>query len=432
MLKKLRVKFIVITMIAVVLILAAIMATVNVVNYVSVIDSTDEIAEILLQNNGRFPLDNRTPNKDPVLDGNFDQIPPELPSNTESFDGPQKGDRFILPNNMSIETPFDTRYFTVTFKNGSTDYNLNQIAAINEDQAKEMAEKVLSKGREKGVYNVYRYHVKTLENGDKMVLFIDITRQMEPMRSFLEISLIVMAVCIVLFLVGIILISKPILRPIAESYTRQKRFITDAGHELKTPLTIISANNEIQEMEMGETECTQAISKQVSRMAAMVKNLTELAKMDEEETLHKKNFNLSGAFSDVASNFEKVFEKNNKNLTVVCQDGISYFGTELLIRRLFTLLLENASKYSLTYAKAELYKKGKNIHFTVINDAKDISQGDLDKCFERFYRSDEARASQTEGSGIGLSTAQEIVRLHKGKISAEGTEKQEFLVKVIL
>lgn len=417
MLKKLRVKFIVITMTSIVLTLAAIMLTVNAVNYSSVVKNADEVVDFLMSNDGNFPYEKNTPVfQEQERDNN---IPPEK--------------KYFLPGNMSKETPFDTRFFIVTVKNGNVErVELDRIAAVSEDSAKEMATDILAKNKTKGTYDVYRYRVKTNENGEKTILFMDISRQLLPMKSFLVTSLIVMSVCFVLFFVVILLISKPVLRPIAESYLRQKRFITDAGHELKTPLTIISANNEIQELETGETECTQAIGKQVARMTTMVKNLTELAKMDEEEVMRMERFDISAAFEDVSATFKNVFEKSGKTLSVKCQNKLSYFGTEAMIRRLFTLLFENASKYSLTFAEAELIKKDKKIVMRIQNDAEGIKEGDLEKCFERFYRSDEARAGQTEGSGIGLSTAQEIVRLHKGKIKASGTADGKFVITVIL
>ncbi len=424
MLKKLRIKFIATTMLAVILILAAILVTVNTVSYLSVIRSADEVVDLLAQNDGKFMVVSQQKKDDFSRPEEWPEGRPEGP--------PQKGDDILLPKDMSRETPFETRFFTVVISEQGTTYYMEQIAAVNQTTAEQMTEKVLSKSREKGTYDNYRYRVKTMDNGDTMVLFMDISKQMEPISSFLVTSLIVMAVCIVLLFIGVVLLSKPLLKPIVESHTRQKRFITDAGHELKTPLTIISANNEIQELETGETECTRAIARQVQRMTNMVKNLTELARMDEAEGLEKKNFDLSEAFADVAGTFENVFEKSGKKFDYKVQRGINYLGAEIYLRRLVTLLLENASKYAKSYARAELFKKGKQICLTVINDGEGIEKGDLNKYFERFYRSDEARASQTEGSGIGLSTAQEIVRLHKGKISAEGTDKGEFLVKVVL
>ena len=421
MLKKLRVKFIIITMVSIIAVLSAIMVTVNTVSYLSVIKSADKVVDLLCQNDGAFPY---------RMQQDSFGVPDQR--REESFSPEPKDKNYVLPKDMSEETPFDTRFFTVYFSDDAVAYtSMDRIAAVTEEEAEKMAIEVVSKNKTKGTYDIYRYRVVTKDNGEKMVLFMDISRQLAPMNSFLTISIIVMAVCFVIFLVVIILISKPVLRPIAESYRRQKRFITDAGHELKTPLTIISANNELQEMETGETECTQAISKQVLRMTSMVKNLTELAKMDEEEMLGMKHFDLSAAFEDVVSSFKNVFEKNNKSLSVRLQNGISYYGVESMLRRLVTLLMENALKYSVSHAEVEVSKKGKKILFLVKNDAKGVSEGDQSKCFERFYRSDEARAGQ-EGSGIGLSTAQEIVRLHKGKISATGTSNGDFVITVLL
>ena len=221
-------------------------------------------------------------------------------------------------------------------------------------------------------------------------------------------------------------------KPIALSYEKQKKFITDAGHELRTPLTIISANAEIIELESGENECTDVIKKQVRRMTEMTKNLVKLSKIDEKENIKDKvDFNLSGILKDVLSNFNKYIETENKEIS----DDIIINGNISLIRNLFHILLDNAVKYSITNIYIKLQKQKNKIIFEIKNDSLYIDNNDLNNVFDRFYRSAEVRASNIEGSGIGLSIAKEIILLHKGDIKASSIEtngKNYFLIKIIL
>ena len=231
----------------------------------------------------------------------------------------------------------------------------------------------------------------------------------------------------------LVIFSKPLVLPIAKSYERQKRFITDASHELKTPLTIISANNELIEMENGESESTRAIEKQVNRLTTLVKNLISLSKIDESERLNSaKNFSLSDALIDVCENFKVAFRNSNKYFTYDVEEGIDYFGDENLIRQLINILLDNANKYSLTKVNVNLEKVGNKINIVVTNDSKEVEERNLKEYFERFYRSQMSRSSDVEGSGIGLSLAKEIVTLHKGEISAYGIDTNTFQIKIEL
>ena len=126
------------------------------------------------------------------------------------------------------------------------------------------------------------------------------------------------------------------------------------------------------------------------------------------------------------------FNEKKKEIKKDYNEEIIYSGDEGLIRQLFSIILDNALKYSKTFLNVKAYKSGKKTIISFINDASKIEIGNLDKCFERFYRFDESRASMIEGSGIGLSIAKEIIELHKGDIHAIGHENNQFEIKIIL
>lgn len=402
MIKRLRMRFILVTMGSVLLVLGAIMAAINSMNYAKIRNSADNLLALLAQNNGEFY---------PAEDGG-------------------QTDKEPRPPKLNEETPFETRFFTVyLYDDGNTAVNTAQIAAVDDDTAVLFAEKV--QGNTKGYYRIYRYRVQTVENG-KFIVFMDCAKQLDTARSFLLYSVMISLCGILGVFVLVFVLSKRAVRPIAEAYYRQKRFITNAGHELKTPLTIISANNEMLEIEQGENEYTQAIQRQIIRMTDMVRNLTALSKLEENGVSDKARFCVSDALNDVLDNFQSVFKAEHKTVYKLIAENITAVGNEALIRQLFQVLLDNALKYGISYVKAELKLVSNRIVFILENDTKRVPEGNLDFYFERFYRSEESRASEVEGSGIGLSIAREIVHLHKGQIHACGLSDNIFQIKLTL
>ena len=410
MIKKLRVRFILLTMLAVCIVLSLIIIAINIFNHVKMTNNSDELLKIIEEVDGK-------------IEDYFEKNPP-----TEPLPGEEERDditQFLDPDIISLETPYETRYFTVKYE-PVMNVDLSHIVSVSREDAVSLADKILLSEKTKGYAGRYRFLVNDERD---TVFFLDCTRQFQTSGAFFSISLTCSFVGTVAVFFLVLFLSARVVSPIAESYEKQKRFITDAGHELKTPLTIISASNELIELTEGESENTRAISKQVMRMSTMVKNLSALASVDEITKLsNKSSFSFSSVCSEVCGLFNPVFIKNGKSFDINISEGIDYVGDEALIRQLMYILLENAEKYSLSNVKVSLAKIGVKIILTVSNDAVGIENGNLNRCFERFYRSDEARASGTEGSGIGLCVAKEITELHGGEISASGSNG-EFTVK---
>lgn len=390
--KKLKVRFVLLSMLSVFLVIGVLLTIINVVNYNRVADNSDHILKFLAINDGTFGIDKFDPKNDPKKE-------------------------------LGPETPYETRYFTVKYTdetNGTIITDIHSIAAIKDvKKAIEMADNILNKKKEKGYSGIYRYLISKKDDST-LVIFVDCSRQLDTANMFLKSSIAVALVGMALIFAFLCVFSKKAIAPIAKSYERQKRFITDAGHELKTPLTIISANNELIELESGENEYTVAISKQINRMNTLVKNLSLLAKLDESEVLSSvKEFSLTDAVFDVYNNFKTVLDSKYTVTIDICEN-VGYVGDENLIRQLLTIIFDNANKYAVSKIDIKLEKNNSKISLTVSNDAQDIENGDLSRVFERFYRSNEARGSSVEGSGIGLSVAKEITDLHHGVIEATG------------
>ena len=407
MIKTLRRKFILISLCSVILVLGTIITVINTANFLSVSRGADEILSLLSEHGGIFPK----PEKNPE----------------QKEDTPQK---------LSAEAPFDTRYFTVTLKEDGTALSVNtgKIAAVSSQTASEYASSLASMNKTKGWHHNYKYLAKQSDDGI-MYLFLDRGRELDSFYSFLFASLLVSFGGILVFFVLILIFSKIALKPVAESYEKQKRFITDANHEIKTPLTIIEANAEVLEMEQGESPWISSIKRQVERLASLTQKLTFLSKMDEESSeLQLADFSLSDAVEETAEPFLAITQAQGKALTLDISRGISFHGEEFYIRQLVSLLLDNAVKYSDKDGRISLSLKlsGKNKILQIKNSVSDIQTGNLDFLFERFYRLDASRNSKTGGYGIGLSVAKAIVTAHKGKITAKSEDGKSVVFTVIL
>lgn len=426
MIRNLRKKFILVAMLSTLVVLTAIMGIVNISNYKEMLDRADEMTALLAQNGGKFPGEERKTDivsrSDKSENGKNTQTPPGKPD----------GDR----EHYSAETPFETRYFTVTENEEGEviDCDLDRIAAVDENTAEEYAGTISTKSAITGFQGIYRYRVSETDDGTKYV-FLDCRRELSNFRTVLFTTVTVSALGLAAVLVLVVIFSKIVFRPVEESIQKQKRFITDASHELKTPLTIIDANTEVMEMESGESQWTRSTRKQIQRLTVLVQQLVDLSRLDEEKGLQNvAEFNLSEIITDIVQPYEALAQTKEKNLTMEIENDVFYTGDEKSIRQLTGILMDNAIKYSSEKGniRLALKRKGKKIYIEIYNDAENLPKGRLDVLFERFYRLDSSRNSGTGGSGIGLSVARAIVLAHKGRITAENKNGNGLTITVIL
>lgn len=334
-------------------------------------------------------------------------------------------DVFVKPSPPEQEvdygSKYEIRFFTVTISpdGNEIESNLDHISALNELQAVELALPLFREKKKQGKLDEYCYD--TLETGSgTMYIFLDYTKEQSHFLSYLKISVAVGAAGILLFFAVIVVASKIVVKPVAETYQKQRRFITDASHEIKTPLTVINADTEILEMQTGENEWTEGIKAEVKRLASLTEKLVYLAKLDEGAALNVAEFDLSELVVQTVRSFEGLSQSSGKPIRCEFEEGIVYRGDSGLIKQLVVLLFDNALKYSdeRTEIGVWLTESSGKICFCIENKASDMQEGDLSAWFERFYRADPSRNSSTGGHGIGLSVAKAIVSAHKGKITA--------------
>lgn len=385
--KRLRRKIIGVTLTSVSSVLIVMAAAINGYNFIRTANNADRTLKVIAKNGGRFG----TNGKDNLEEG---------------------GD--------SVELPHTTRYFTYAFEGDTPKEIVFQISFFTKEKAKDIAITIRkgnsSKGWIEGTYRYKKYNI----NGSDYVTLIDQSRELAPSFRVLWASIIGSLVSVLVIFLILLPISNLMVKPIERNIAKQKRFISDASHELKTPLAIIALNNDIEVAEHGESENATNISKQVKQLTRMANNLNELAKLDEDEKITFVSFNLTDLANDVLSSFRGIANQYKKSLNYEIEENLTYVGNPDKIRRLLSILLDNAVKYSKSCLSFKVSSSNKNIIIKVENDTNGIPEGNLNVVFERFYRLEEARSSDVSGSGIGLSMAKEIVSLHHGEISAKG------------
>ena len=445
MVKTLRRKFIAITMISVSAVFLIILGVINIVNYTNVYNNAKVRLDVLEENNGKFPeRDNQNMGQNrggmqPGQGGEF--IPGGKPNGTFNGTGNEKVNKKksdwlgLADNVINEETPFESRYFSVTLSQDGAyiSSNLDNIVSVKEEDAISYATTLYSKGSTDGMYEDFAYRSTTVD-GNIMYIFLDCKRDLSSFRSFLLISILVTVVGLTLVFLLSYILSRIVLKPVFESYEKQKRFITDASHELKTPVAIIKANTEVIEMENGESEWTHSITKQANRLTSLTEKMVLLSRMDEGD-FNKDfvNVNISDLFGEICESYEPIAVKMNKKYAVNIEEGIVIKGDEGNLTQMMSLLMDNAFKYSDEEGNinVSLAMSGRNKVLKVRNTVDNISEGSHDELFERFYRRDKSRNSKTGGSGIGLSVVQAIAESHKGTITAKSYDMHSIEFKIV-
>lgn len=431
--RRLRRKFILVAMGAVTVVLALIIAGINIVNYSHVCKTADARLDYILAGKGSIDWTDE-PKTDPG-DGK------DVAGNGGAAAG-ENGDDGAGINlehvpvrhfeGMTAESPFDTRYFTVSIAGGQVvDINTARIAAVGTKRASRIASELHSKGWTSGFSGNYRY-IATVQGEETTYVFVDCSRELASFHSFLGASAAISCIGWLAVLAIVTVASGAVIRPMVESYSKQKRFITDASHEIKTPLAVIDAANEVQEIESGESEWTQSIHEQVARLTALTERLVFLARMDEGSAgFTMAAIDLSEAVDKAAAPFESVAVSRGKRLSTSIASGVRAHADAAAVAQVVELLLDNATRYASEGSVIELSLRavsrgaGKGAAELVVSNAVDeLPEGDLDRLFDRFYRADVSRSSKTGGSGVGLSVVRAIAEAHGGSAAVSGHDHQ--------
>lgn len=396
MFRRLRLQFIVVATIAVSIMLISVIGILNASKYATSEKRINKILDLLSENNGVLP-DEEVVEK-------------------------------ILGRKTNPDIIVQYRYFSayVDSSNKVITMNTEHIANLSDTDVIFYVKKILSGNNKYGNFTTtegqkFAYKLNLHDDESKLIVVLDTTSYIEDRADLIDTSVFIFFSNLVFFIIIFVIFSGKVMMPFMENYRNQRAFITNASHELKTPIAIISANNELCEMLGGENEWTQSTKEQIQRLTELINRLVVLARFEEQTSVAAININFSGIVEKSSKSFKSIAIKGGKNFESDIQKDIFISGDEGALYELINILIDNANKYcdeggtigvrlsqhGITFKKAKLviyntYKEGKNI--------------DYSKFFERFYREDQSHNSSISGYGVGLSIARNIINRHKGKI----------------
>ncbi len=426
MLGRLRMRFIILSTISLLLLLVIIVVSSNLLTYRELVENADRVLSAIADNGGRP----------------FPEHPPEQKREPVFFD-------HFRRNRLSLEMMYEARFFVakISADGEVISVDMERIAMVDETEAMDYAMTAYQKKRVGGFIGDFRYlKLSAIDDADHdkkdmTVIFLDCGRNLFTFRYSLLINcLISMAGLAVIFIV-VVFVSGKIVKPVSESYEKQKQFVSAAGHEIRTPITIIDADAEILGMEIGEeNEWLQDICKQTKRMTALTNDLLALSRMDENrQQFTMIDFPLSDIVEETVQSFQTLAHSRNRNIKAQITPMLSCRGDENSIRQVVGILLDNAIKYTAKKPDGncddivlKLERRKHHLVLRVKNSASPVSEEQLGLFFERFYRTDQSRNSETGGYGLGLSIARSIVEAHGGRIAASVPETGTLQITVSL
>lgn len=402
MLKKLRWKFIRIAMGSLSVILSAILIGINYANYHVVTRAQDDTLRALAENEMRIPL----------------------PSSAQ----PQP-----FGWTPSPEAEFTTRFFVVHCDtqghvlSALTSY----IASVSYSDICDYAEAILSRQKSQGYYKDYRYYTYSSHN-EIIQIYLNCHNELQFMRILLLVSVGIEFICLFLLFLVIYFFSGHAIAPFVKNMENQKQFITNASHELKTPLTSILTSADVLALDDDENEWIQNIQQQGEKMSKLVNHLVALSRLDEGVPCPERtSFSLSEVLWESVDPFSAMANVSGITFTSDIAENLNFYGDMLLIQQLLSILLDNALKYTQSggWISLRAYAKRKHIVIEVCNSCDFIHPSHLERLFERFYRGENAH--QKPGSGVGLSIAKAIVNAHHGEIHAKSKDGTSICFQIV-
>lgn len=394
MIRTLRRRFIAIAMLSLLGTLAVLCAAIGAGTYVAASNRADRAIDLLYENGGDFPA------------------PPS------GAPDPAWGFGF----QVTQETQFETRYFIVelTAEREVRSVDTEHIAALDRQTVVEYVSSILEDGDSRGYVGHYRFGVFPGGDGGSTIIGMDCFVQIQGAYNMFRITVLVALACAAVVLLLLAFFSRRAIRPFVENLERQRQFVTDASHELKTPLAILSADLGMLEEANPGDRWLESAQAQIVRLNKLTKNLVELARTEESVRREAVTvFSLSDIAQANAEAFQMLAEAGGRTLTAEVAAGVELEGVQDDLFRLLSVLLDNAVKYCDPGGeiRLKLCRRGRTIALTVSNPCADLDPTKLPRYFDRFYRADSSRARSTGGYGIGLSTAKAIVQRHRGRIA---------------
>lgn len=324
---------------------------------------------------------------------------------------------------LDMDTMKAARFFVVkTSSDGKIlDINTDQISSVNPSDAAYYASIIKNNS---GNVDKYKYEVK-IQGDEKLIFFMDTSVQTGNFIRVFALSTVLALICWFTVFLFVVFFSGHVVRPIIAGMEKQRQFITNAGHELKTPLAIIQSNNDAMTLIHGENKYNINIKAQTKRLGVLMSNLLTLAKIDEEAQFPTTSENISNIISEIVAGYRVSSNEKNILLNEEIEKDVQLNIHRDLFVQMISSLMDNAVKYTPQNGRIEvsLKRNGRKIIITEENTCCPNHETDTEKLFERFYSGDDSRTRNSElsGYGIGLSAARAIAESFGGTLSAEYT-----------
>ena len=442
MINRLRNRFIRIATLSVAAVMLLLTVILNTANFISTDRNLRDTLTLIYENEGTIPAASRVPSSDSSAsaatppsgrpgespagaasdvpaDASSD-LPGEAPAGAPTGTPPQES-RPSGP--FTAETPYSTRYFVLRYQDDGTltVADLDKIAAVSEADIGEYLAAAAAHGAGYGYYGQYRFFTARTGTNRNIAIFLDSYQAFRACKLVLIWSIIADAACILLVFLLVVLLSRRAIDPVVRSAQQQKQFITDASHELKTPITVITTSLKVLEMDVGKQKWIDKALGQAEKLTGLVNALVTLSRMDEEESpLHMEHFPISDTVREAAESFRDFAGERGHTLEISVAPNLTYCGDEYAVRQLVSILMDNAVKYALpdTPITISLEKSRHGVTLQTSNCCDTAQPMDTTRLFDRFYRADPSR-SGSGGFGIGLSIARSIAEGHRGSITAK-------------
>ncbi|MBR1853530.1 MAG: HAMP domain-containing histidine kinase [Lachnospiraceae bacterium] len=398
MIKKLRRNFIALAMLTLIMAMGMVMGVVSLLAVHQVTEQYEILLDFMLAYGGK------------------------LPNAMDEIDEETRETLSVIP-----EIIYETRYFSVELDEQMqiTDMHLSYIHSVNADTVQKLTKTAMKNRYRHGwILNQgsqYLFKWKVNEDGSVLLVFIDATSRAWILAIVTQYMLLLAGIVVVVYFFLYSWYSRRIVQPYIETQEQQKRFITNASHELKTPLAVISANTEMLEAKNGENKWTQSTMRQIERMTGLIQDLVTLSRLDEKKKTEFVKIEWSQICTQEAESFSEVAHNAGLGFEQEIAKSIHVKGEEKALRELVTIFLDNAVKYCDAGGVVSVHLSMEK-HTAVLRIANSYAKGkdvDYDRFFERFYRADESHNSQKSGYGIGLSIAKQIVEILGGTLRVE-------------
>ncbi len=359
------------------------------------------------------PRDPETQTRTETVPETTEPLPTEPPPSETHIPEPREP----RPDRWNVSITID--HFAVMADPEGNFLGLRNTEDYTDAEAAEILAGILETGKDKGMYGWLQFCRAEKDYGTLLVI-TDKTSDQGLLNNLFRLTVWVGLAMLLLLLVILIFLSRMITDPVQSAFTRQKQFVSDAGHELKTPIAVLTANADILQDEIGENKWLGYMQEQIGRMNQLVGDLLRLARMDNAtQEYHFEDFDLSMAVAATTLPFESAAFEQNRNLEMDVQPNVTYHGSEQHIRQLCAIFIDNALKYSNENGiiKVTLLQRGEHCILEFYNTGCEISPAETERIFERFYRGDKARNNKGKsGYGLGLAIAKSIMDVHRIRI----------------